>query len=88
MNDKLRQIIFRSLHLVRGARMLPVSGLFDRPSVKHVEKRQSTAVKNAAPPAQQDVPSMITVLERINYRLDAIEEKIDLLLVPMEAVKH
>lgn len=31
---------------------------------------------------------MITVLERINYRLDSIEEKIDFLLVPMEGVKH
>ena len=54
----------------------------------HVEERRSTAVKKAAPPPQQVVPSMIEMLERINYRLDAIEEKIDLLLVPMEAVTH
>jgi len=88
MNDKLRQIVFRSLHLVRGARILSVTRLFDRYSDMHVEERRSTAVKKAAPPPQQVVPSMIEMLERINYRLDAIEEKIDLLLVPMEAVTH
>lgn len=81
MNDKLRQCVDRSLRLVRGTFMLPVTGLFDRRTV-------SAAVKIAAPPDQQDVPSMIKVLERINYRLDSIEEKIDLLLVPIEAVKH
>lgn len=86
MNDKLRQIVFRSLHLMRGARMTPATGVFGCDSATRVEECQSIAV--AAPPAQQDVPSMIKVMERINYRLDAIEEKIDLLLVPMEAVKH
>jgi hypothetical protein len=86
MNDKLRQIVFRSLRLMRGARMTSATEVFGRDSATRVEQCQSISV--AAPPAQQNVPFMITVLERINYRLDAIEEKIDLLLVPMEAVKH
>lgn len=71
-----------------GALMHPVTALFDRRPVILANARQSTSVKKAAPPAQQVVPSVIEMLERINYRLDAIEEKIDLLLVPMEAVKH
>ena len=33
----------------------------------------------------QDV---IAVLERVNHRLDAIEAKIDLLLVPIETTTH
>lgn len=88
MNDKLRQVVSRSLGLMRRALMLPATGLFDRRTVIRANGCQSTAVKRAAPPAQQAVPSMIELLERINFRLDAIEEKIDLLLVPMEAVKH
>ena len=88
MNEKLRQVVSRSLRLMRGALMLPVTGLFDRRTVTRANKCQSTAVQKAAPPAQQAVPSMIEMLERINYRLDAIEEKIDHLLVPMEVVKH
>ena len=73
---------------MRGALMLPPTLLFDWRTVIRANECQSTAVKKAAPPAQQAVPSMIEMLERINYRLDAIEEKIDLLLVPMEAVTH
>jgi len=88
MNDKLRQVVNRSLGLMRHALMLPATGLFDRRMVIRASGCQSTAVKRAAPPTQQAVPSMIELLERINFRLDAIEEKIDLLLVPMEAVKH
>jgi len=88
MNEKLCRVLSRSLHLMRCARMLPVSGLFDWRSIIRANECHRTAVKKAAPPAQQDVPSMIMVLEHINYRLDAIEEKIDLLLVPMEAVQH
>jgi len=86
--NKLRQAVSRSLRLMRGALTLPATGLFDWRTVVRANECQSTAVKKAAPPAQQAVPSMIEMLERINYRLDAIEEKIDLLLVPMEAVKH
>ena len=71
-----------------GALMRPVTALFDRRLVIPANARQSTAVKKAARSAHQAVPSMIEMLERINCRLDAIEEKIDLLLVPMEAVKH
>jgi len=88
MNDKLRQVASRSLRLMRGALMLPATGLFDQRTVIRANECQSTAVKKAAPPPQQVVPCMIGMLERINYRLDAIEEKIDLLLVPMEAVTH
>lgn len=88
MNNKLRQVVNRSLRLMRGALMRPMTGLFDRRTVIRANEGQSIAVKKAAQPAQQAVPSMIEMLERINYRLDAIEEKIDLLLVPMEAVKH
>jgi len=88
MNDKLRQAVCRSLRLMRDALVFPVTGLFDRRTVIRANGCQSTAVKKAAPPAQQAVPSMIEMLVRIDYRLDAIEEKIDLLLVPMEAVKH
>jgi len=73
---------------MRGALMLPVTGLFDPHPVIPANARQSTAVKKAVRSAHQAVPSMIEMLERINYRLDAIEEKIDLLLVPIEAVKH
>lgn len=88
MNDKLRQVANRSLHLMRGALMLPVTRLFDWRAVIRANECQSTAVKKAAPPAQQPLPSLIEMLERINYRLNAIEEKIDLLLLPKEAVKH
>jgi hypothetical protein len=88
MNDQLHQVVSRSLRLKLGALMLPMTELFDWRSIIRANECRSTAVKKAAPPAQQGVPAMITVLERINYRLDAIEEKIDLLLVPMEAVKH
>lgn len=73
---------------MRGALMRPLTGLLDRRPFIRANECPSTAVKKAAPPAQQAVPSMIEMLERINYRLDAIEEKIDLLLEPMEAVKH
>lgn len=88
MNDKLRQIVSRSLRLMRGALTVPATELFDRRTVIPANARQSTAVKKAARSAHQAVPPMIEMLERINYRLDAIEEKIDLLLVPMEAIKH
>jgi len=88
MNDKLRQVVSHSLRLMRGALMLPVTGLFDRRQVIPANARQSTAFKKAGRSAQQAAPSMAEMLERINYRLDAIEEKIDLLLVPMEAAKH
>ncbi|MEF9926442.1 MAG: hypothetical protein RR775_00455 [Massilia sp.] len=88
MNNKIRQVVSRSLRLMRGALMLPATGLFDRRKFIRADESQSTAVKKAAPPAQQAVPPMTEMLQRINYRLDVIEEKIDLLLVPMEAVKH
>lgn len=88
MNDKLRQVVSRSLRLMRGALNLPVTGFFDRRPVIPADARQSNAIKKAARSSQQAVPSTIEMLERINYRLDVIEEKIDLLLVPMEAVKH
>jgi hypothetical protein len=88
MNDKLHQVVSRSLGLMRSALMLSAIGLFNRRPVIHANALHSTAVKKAAHSAQQSVPSMIEMLERINYRLDAIEEKIDLLLVPMQAVKH
>jgi hypothetical protein len=88
MNDKLRQVVSRSLRLISGALTLPATGLFKRCPVILGNARQTTAVKKAAHSAQQAVPSMIEMLERINYRLDAIEEKIDLLLVPIDAVKH
>lgn len=88
MNDKLHQVVSCSLGLMRCALTLSATGLFNRRPVIHANTLHSTAVGKTAHSAQQSVPSMIEMLERINYRLDAIEEKIDLLLVPMEAVKH
>jgi hypothetical protein len=75
MNDKLRQVVSRSLRLMRGALIRPVTALSDRCPVIPANARQSTAVKKAGRSAQQAVPSMIEMLERINCRLDAIEEK-------------
>lgn len=88
MNHKLRHVLSRYQRLMRCALILPVTELYDRTSDICIAERRSTAMRKAGPPAKPDVPSMIAVLERVNYRLDAIEEKIDLLLVPIEAVKH
>jgi hypothetical protein len=85
MSEHLRQLFQRSRHLM--------SVVFTRSSAPsasshtaHVGKSGGIVFNEAAP---LHVPSeMVVLMQRVHRRLDAIEEKIDQLLMPVDATKH
>lgn len=89
MNPNLRQFFHASLRRVRfplfrvGTDQLSASSDAGAPGVS-----QARVVVQATPPRPQPMQDVIAVLERVNHRLDAIEAKIDLLLVPIETTTH
>lgn len=78
MPELLRQFVRRSLRSIRGARMrssIPLKVTF---LCSRIEETSATLGYSA--PAAQQSPRRQSMLERVNQRLDVIEEKIDLLL--------
>jgi hypothetical protein len=85
MSEHLRQFFNRSRQLI-GAVFTRSSSARTSTHTEHGAKSYSTAYGEA--PRRQDPSHMVTLLERINHRLDSIEQKIDQLLMPMDVIKH
>lgn len=85
MSENLRQFFHRSRQLM-GAVFTHSLSAHTSTDTDHGAKPDSTAYGEAPP--LQDPSHMVTLLERINHRLDSIEQKIDHVLMPMEVIKH
>ena len=82
-----RRFAGRALHRMRGVCMR-LSTARTGSLALHTLAAPNAVLDTGAPPIRQPALELAAVLARINHRLDSIEEKIDRLLVPLDAIKH
>jgi hypothetical protein len=85
MSENLRQFFHRSRHLMGAVftRSLPT-----RLGSHNDDGAKPYSIGPVEAARRQDPSEMLALMERIHLRLDTIEQKIDQLLMPMDAIKH